>query len=88
MHLPAVGFDFTMSFVTLTFPAGSGPLATQSFNVLVVNDILEEGTENIPLQAFVDGGASVGTFTPGGNTADINIIDDDGKQNIGKCEWL
>lgn len=72
--------DFTASFSTLTFPAGSRPLLdTQPFNVPVMSDDLPENTESIVVLAEIDGGASVGTFTPGGNTAEINIIDDDSK---------
>ena len=70
--------DFTSNSATLTFPAGSGPLTSQSFIVQVMDDDFVEGTETIPLQATVVGGMAVGTFTAGRNTADIEIIDDDG----------
>lgn len=76
---PTPQFDFTSSSATLTFAVGSGPFTTQSFSVPVVNDSKVENMENIPLQATVVGGAAVGTFTAGRDTADINIIDDDGK---------
>lgn len=76
---PAPRFDFTSINTTLTFPSGSQPLDTQSFSVTITNDDLVEGAENIPLQAFILGGTSVGTFTVDGDTANIDIVDDDGK---------
>ena len=45
----------------------------------VMDDDFVEGTETISLQATVVGGVAVGTFTAGRDTADIEIIDDDGK---------
>ena len=74
--------DFTSNSATLSFPAGSGPLTSQSFSVQVVNDVLVESMEAIPLQASVVGGVAVGTFTAGRDTADIEIIDDDGKDTL------
>ena len=71
--------DFTSNSATLTFPAGSGPLTSQTFIVQVMDDDFVEGTETIPLQATVVGGVAVGTFTADRDTADIEIIDDDGK---------
>lgn len=47
------------------------------FNVSIFNDGFVEGTEVIPLQASITGG--MGTFTVNGASADIEIIDDDGK---------
>ncbi len=62
---------------TLQFSAGDGPFDSQPFNVPINNDVLVENTETIDLQASIVGG--VGTFSAGGDTATINIADDDSK---------
>ena len=48
----------------------------------MVNDNVVESTETVPLQATVIGGVAVGTFTAGRDTADIEIIDDDGEDKL------
>lgn len=72
--------DFMISSDTLMFPEGSGPMFGLSFEVPVVNDNIVENTENIQLQASILG-AVIGGFSPGGDTADINILDDDSKMS-------
>jgi hypothetical protein len=70
-----IASDFSSVSETLTFPAGSQPLTELLFNVSITNDTSVEDTENIQLQASVEGG--VGTFVV--STADIFIVDDDGE---------
>lgn len=71
--------DYNTTSDTLTFAAGSGPGTTLTFNVPIIDDNLVEMMEEVPLTASVNGGSSVGTFTAGGNTATIEINDNDGK---------
>ena len=61
------------------FPANSGPGTTLSFNVPIINDELVENTEDINIQAAIQG--AIGSFVGGGITdeAQIDIIDDDGE---------
>lgn len=79
--LQGVGFefDFRSINVTLTFAPGSGPFTLRTFNVPIEHDDLVEDTETIPLVASVFGGAAAGSFIAGGDTADIEIIDNDSK---------
>ena len=70
--LITVGADYTGVTQTLTFPAGSAPTDTMSFNIPIANDILVEGDETVNLMA-----------NSPSNRADVNpdsatlVIDDD-----------
>lgn len=75
--------DFMITSDTLLFPAGSGPLFALPFEVPVVGDDLVENAESIQLQASILGGVA-GSFSPGGDTAEISITDDDGKMGDSK----
>lgn len=73
----ALGSDFSFDLETVTFPTGAGPQDTQAVLVNIIDDDIEENTEDIQVIASVMG--SIGMFTTGRDSALITIIDDDGK---------
>ena len=56
----------------LTFPAGSGVGAQQSFTIQIINDNDCEGQEDIALQAS----SAIGQFAAGDDQCSLVIIDD------------
>ena len=66
--------------VQLVFPPGSGPGASVTDALDPIDDDRVEGPEPVSLQANVVAGT--GMFLPGGNTADVNILDDDGTKTV------
>ena len=75
---PQVG-DFSLSRTEVTFDVGANDGNTITVIADVFDDLIIEGTESFTLSiTMVDPPAGV-TVDPNGNTATINILDDDGK---------
>jgi hypothetical protein len=75
----AFGFgDFMNTGTTLLFLAGSGPNTGIDFEVPIVDDDLVELTETFSLQATIVGGVTA-EFAQDSDTAQIEIIDNDGE---------
>ena len=76
-YFPLDGMDFTSTSVTLTFIAGSISGSTVSTTVSIEDDNVVEGAEMFyTLGSTTDPHAQ---FIPGGDTATVTILDDDGK---------
>ena len=73
--------DYVPVAVQLVFPAGSGPGDSVADALDPIDDNRVEGTESVSLQASIVAG--IGMFLPGGNTATVNILDDDGNKKEG-----
>ena len=58
--------------LSITFPAGSGPLAQQCFFVNINDDNLCEGTES-----FIVEPSDPALFPPNADSLDVNILDND-----------
>lgn len=61
--------------VQLLFPSGSGPGSTQGDALDPIDDDRVEGGEFVTLSASVISGT--GSFVVNGDSADVNILDDD-----------
>ena len=75
MILYAVNNDYPPLNVRLNFPSGSAPGTQRCFNVPVIDDFLVELTEFFQLAASSPDPSA--TFTPGRDTARVDIIDND-----------
>ena len=70
------GQDYSpLSGLLLTFPSGSGPNDSLSFNVSITDDSLLEFDEFFTVCATSMDSAV--TFAPGRDTSTVNILDDD-----------
>ena len=64
----------------MTFYQGTTTGNTQNASVKIIDDSLVEGTESFAVSGDVTAPAS---FVPGGDTATVTILDNDGE-----CGWL
>ena len=81
----AANIDYVPVGISLTFPAGSGPLTSLESVLVPLDDIRVEPNKSLTLNASI--AAGTGSITPNGSTALVVIQDNDGKleMNIRHC---
>ena len=71
-----VGDDFHLVSQEVTFHQGATTDVTQNASVEIIDDSLVEGTESFVVSGDV---AAPTLFVPGGDTATVTILDNDGE---------
>ena len=72
--LSSEGADYTPTSEVVSFSAGDAPGAMQSASINILDDELAENLESIDIEA--SSSEPQATFSTGGDTAVINIMDD------------